>query len=794
VKQQQLFNSFFLASTTAVLATQPAWADTVSVTAVRLVPTVSGLEVILETPKKASPSVFTASDGKTFVADIINTKLHLRKGKTFHANNPIAGISEVTVIPLNATSIRLSVTGKAGLPLAQVIPSAQGLVLSLAATSDTSLNQAQSRPTKGHNEPNTSTGSGQQAPKAVRIDKRKLANHQKNSHAISVASTAIPVSPSLTNTQPSSYPSYLNPNPNPLQFPTMPSEVRIRGTQPITLAQALAIARRNNRSLQVAQLTLERSRAALRQAQAALYPTVNLSATLENSGNAFINGAGTGSFTGTGITGTGTGITGTGTGITGTGTGITGTGTGITGTGTGITGTGTGITGTGIAGTTAATTTGGTTSTVTTGGTTTATAGSTTGGTTNAATVTSTGTPTGTTNTTAGGTTLTTAAAAPAVSTTGTTTGVGTTTTGTTTGVGTTGVGTTTRTGLRTSSSTLVGTVAVAYNLYTSGSRKASIRSAEEQVHFDQLGVEIQAEQTRLDIATAYYNLQQADQNVLIQESAVTNSLASLRDAQALEQAGVGTRFDVLTSQVQLANSTQNLTNAQAQQQINRRQLAQLLSISQSVDLSAADPIQIAGLWNLSLEDSIVLAFKNRAELDQQLATRNIAEQNRRLALSQIGPQVRLEAGYNVNDIFATSYANGPGGSDTYTVAAVASLLLFDGGAARANAAQQEANKTIAETNFANTRNTVRFGVEQDYAQLQANLANIQTTTVSLAEAREALRLARLRFQAGVGIETDVISSENNLTNAEGNRVNAILSYNRSLASLQRDITSGRPR
>jgi len=37
------------------------------------------------------------------------------------------------------------------------------------------------------------------------------------------------------------------------------------------------------------------------------------------------------------------------------------------------------------------------------------------------------------------------------------------------------------------------------------------------------------------------------------------NAQASLRDAQALEQAGVGTRFDVLQSQVQLMMNSKRL-------------------------------------------------------------------------------------------------------------------------------------------------------------------------------------------------------------------------------------------
>ena len=56
--------------------------------------------------------------------------------------------------------------------------------------------------------------------------------------------------------------------------------------------------------------------------------------------------------------------------------------------------------------------------------------------------------------------------------------------------------------------------------------------------------------------------------------------------------------------------------------------------------------------------------------------------------------------------------------------------------------------------------------------------------------ARESLRLARLRFQAGVGIQSDVITAQADLTQAEGNRVTAILDYNRALISMQRAVSN----
>jgi outer membrane protein TolC len=66
-----------------------------------------------------------------------------------------------------------------------------------------------------------------------------------------------------------------------------------------------------------------------------------------------------------------------------------------------------------------------------------------------------------------------------------------------------------------------------------------------------------------------------------------------------------------------------------------------------------------------------------------------------------------------------------------------------------------------------------------------------KTTDAAVEQAQEALRLSRLRFQSGIGTQSDVISAENDLTRAEGNRVTAVLDYNRAYANLQRAISLG---
>lgn len=335
---------------------------------------------------------------------------------------------------------------------------------------------------------------------------------------------------------------------------------------------------------------------------------------------------------------------------------------------------------------------------------------------------------------------------------------------------------------------TFNGALQANYDLFTAGLRPAQIRQAEQQVRFQQLEVERLAEQLRLDISNAYYAVQEADAQVNIFQDAVRAASLSLRDAQLLEQAGLGTRFDVLQAEVDLASSQQELTRALSQQRVSRRQIAQLLSVPQTADLAAADPIEVAGQWPLSLEQSIVLAYKNRAELEQLLVQRDIGEQQRRIALAAIRPQAGLSASYNVLGILGDD--QGPAGG--LSLGATLRWNFFDGGAARSRAEQAQKNIAIAETRFADQRNQVRLEVEQSFFALNANAQNIETATIALQRAEESLRLARLRFQAGVGTQTDVLNQQTALTRARFNQLSAILEYNRALATLQR-ATSNLP-
>ena len=335
----------------------------------------------------------------------------------------------------------------------------------------------------------------------------------------------------------------------------------------------------------------------------------------------------------------------------------------------------------------------------------------------------------------------------------------------------------------------LDGGVQLNYDLFTGGGRAASIRTAELQQEVSALTVETQQEVIRLAAANAYYDLQDAGEQIRINQSFLDEAARNLRDSQLRQEVGVGTRFDTLRAEVQFANARQALIQSQGDQRIARRDIARLLNLPPTTGLSTT-PVAVAENWPLTLEDSILLAFQNRGELEQSLLQADISEQQRRLALSAIRPQVSLFARYSNQEILEGSTVFEDDSSNSVTFGAQFNMTLYDGGAARASARSQEIGGMISEEEFSESLDQIRFDVEQAFFNLQSNQENIATSEVAVAQAEEALELANLRLQAGVGTQLDVLTAQSELTQAEANNVSAILGYNRALVAIERAVSN----
>ena len=297
----------------------------------------------------------------------------------------------------------------------------------------------------------------------------------------------------------------------------------------------------------------------------------------------------------------------------------------------------------------------------------------------------------------------------------------------------------------------------------------------------------------RLEAATAYFDLQEDDEGVRIGQASVKASLVSLRDARARFNAGVNTKLEVLEAETQLARDRNLLTTNLGQQAVSRRNLAVVLDLPQDVTPTAATPARPLGLWEPSLQESIVAAYNYREELDQLILDISINNSQANASLAAVQPVLSFVNSTTTtrtqgqlkqpsSDIDMGNFTYGL----TNSAALTASWRLFDGGRARAEYRRSKQAADESRFNFARTRDQIRLEVEQSFYNLRTAIQSIDTASSEVLSSRETLRLSQLRVQAGVSTQREVVDSQRDLTQAEIRYASAIRDYNTSLAQLQR--------
>ena len=298
----------------------------------------------------------------------------------------------------------------------------------------------------------------------------------------------------------------------------------------------------------------------------------------------------------------------------------------------------------------------------------------------------------------------------------------------------------------------------------------------------------------RLQSSTSYFQLQRQDEQVRIGQQSVRASLLSLRDARARYQAGVATKLEVLEAQTQLARDRLVLSDGLSGQARSRRSLAALLDLPQDVTPTAADPSRVLGIWQPSLQESIIAAYAFREELDQFILDISINNSNANAALAAVQPVLSIFNNFNTskNQGQSNRLATDSIDMDDYSwnvsnaVGLNATWAIFDGGRARAQYRQNKQRAEQSKFNFASERDRIRTQVEDSFYNLRNASLDIHTTSIEVLSTAESLRLARLRFQAGVTTQREVVDTQRDLTSAEVRYANAITDYNTSIAQLRR--------
>ncbi|MNK70340.1 outer membrane channel protein [compost metagenome] len=329
-------------------------------------------------------------------------------------------------------------------------------------------------------------------------------------------------------------------------------------------------------------------------------------------------------------------------------------------------------------------------------------------------------------------------------------------------------------------------------NLDTHGGFSASKQIADLQLSMARWTAASTAQQLRLDVTNAYYDLQDAEQQIRIAQISLSQAKSLLADAQAMQRGGEGTIFEVQRAEMRLLEAQQSEVEARGRQLISQRALVRQLGKPMLEGINRVDPVARGANWPLSLEASIARAQERRPEIHLTMAQLDLSEKKRQLALATYGIRTQLFANANTTSMMSVGnsalslVSDGPGLGSTTTVGGRLSLSLFDGGSARAQADQAIHEAEAQRAELLSVQQAIRYEVEQAHVLLQVSESSMGFSDAALKKAQEALSAARQRLVAGVGTQTDLILAQNDLVQAEVRRNKAILDYNRALAALQK--------
>lgn len=311
------------------------------------------------------------------------------------------------------------------------------------------------------------------------------------------------------------------------------------------------------------------------------------------------------------------------------------------------------------------------------------------------------------------------------------------------------------------------------------GNLNAAEKRAKAAYQSSVLGEELAFIKLKQTTTDAYYRLLAAKDTRQVCEQSVSTLKDHLKNVQAQYDVGVVAKVDLLRSEVELTDAQQNLIMAENGYNIAEANLNNIMGIPQNTKL---DPVEELGYtaYEEPLSSCIDHAMLHRLDLQQSALQVKAAEAALNGAKAGWTPSV---TGVASNRWSGNSWPGDEG--NNWGAGVNVNMNVFDSGVTKSNVAAAKANLMTAKESYRQDSDAVQLDVRNCYFNLREAEKRISTTQVAVAKAEEDYHIAQVRYEAGVGTNTDVLDAQVALTRARNNFNTALYDYNTSRSALQ---------
>jgi outer membrane protein len=318
--------------------------------------------------------------------------------------------------------------------------------------------------------------------------------------------------------------------------------------------------------------------------------------------------------------------------------------------------------------------------------------------------------------------------------------------------------------------------------LYRGGRVTGNIRIAEMRKALAQDNYRASRQDLIYNLTSVYHKILQLQKLLQANEASVAQLESHERDVSVFLKAGTVPRLDLLKTEVELAHARQNVLLVRNNLESTFELLKNLMGMEETgTTISLVEPPRSPGPYP-SEEESIATALLKRPDYQAVAKKKAIAEDRIRVAQGMWFPDVYGAGQYIKRGADATSY------KEDWYLGLRLTIPVFDGGLIRSevNREKTELEKVRQE------ERALKLAIRRDVRDAQLGISNtldrIKVAETALVDARERLRVERLKYETGSGTSTEMIDAQTALLRSENDYYQALYDREIALASLRKAV------
>ena len=299
------------------------------------------------------------------------------------------------------------------------------------------------------------------------------------------------------------------------------------------------------------------------------------------------------------------------------------------------------------------------------------------------------------------------------------------------------------------------------------------------------LDAEVQKDQVILAVKEAYFNLLFGKRLITVNQEAVARAELNLKSAKGFFEVGTQPKFTVTRAEVDVANAQVALIQAKNAERLARVALNTAMGIDVNTATEVKDILSVEP-YRMVEGQLIPEALRQRPEYHRINALVTAADASIRQAFRNFFPDISGVGSYG--GTFRNPKSPTDDLAETWQLGLQLNWSIFDGG--NKVARYQEANKNVEA---ARSRvQAIELSISQEVVQADLNVHETQERTQAakkaVESAQENFRLARGRFDAGVGTIIELTDAQLALTQAQSTEAQALTDYRIAVSRLERAL------